>query len=72
MSGDATNGLRCLHDAQARFQANGDRDGLLQCLDSEAKYFDQAGKSDEVLRVGRKIHELEAQQSRLDIVHNAH
>lgn len=58
-TGDEPNGLRWLHDAQKRFEAMHDRDGLEQCLQNEANYLAQFNKVDDANKVRQKVRELE-------------
>ena len=46
MIGDEASGLRWLHQAQQSFEASGQQQALVQCLENEAAFLEQAKKSD--------------------------
>ena len=57
--GDARQGLRWLHSAQARFQGAGDTHQLVQCMDNEASFLEQAGRADEAESLRSRIRAIE-------------
>jgi hypothetical protein len=62
MMNDEPAGLRWLHDAQQRFEGNGDHELLAKCLWNESQYFDHKGK--------HKV-EVEDLDTRLQAIENA-
>jgi hypothetical protein len=60
MIGDEAAGLRCLHGAQQSFDAAGQRDDLLQCLENEAAYLEQVKKQDLAKAVRKRLESLVA------------
>jgi len=58
--GDENAGLRWLHGAQQAFEASGQHEPLVQCLENEAAYLDQAKKTDLAKAVRRRIECLQS------------
>lgn len=55
LMGDETNGLRWLHTAQQGFEAAGQHEQLVQCLENEAAYLKQAKKNDLAAAVRKRL-----------------
>ncbi len=64
MSDNEETGIRWLHHAQQRFEATHNREGLQQCLENQAEYFANSGRSEDANRLRQKVRELEAKSSR--------
>jgi hypothetical protein len=60
MSGDEPAGFRWLHEAQQNFEAAGQREQLVQCLENEAAYLEQAKKDDLAKAVRKRLELLQA------------
>jgi hypothetical protein len=60
MSGDEAAGLRWLHNAQQSFEAVGDREQLVQCLENEVAYLVQAKKDDLAKAVRKRLELLQS------------
>ncbi len=60
MMGNEQAGLRWLHGAQARFEARGAHDHLLQSLENELAYMEQTKKRSEARALRQRIEQLEA------------
>jgi tetratricopeptide (TPR) repeat protein len=60
ITGNETEGLHALHDAQAHFLATRDIGGAVQCLENEAAYLQQTGKADTERQVRLHIQECES------------
>jgi tetratricopeptide (TPR) repeat protein len=55
MIGDEASGLRWLHQAQQSFEAAGQQQALVQCLENEAAFLEQAKKSDLAKAVRKRV-----------------
>jgi tetratricopeptide (TPR) repeat protein len=58
LMGDENTGLRCLHAAQHAWESSGQYEPLVQCLENEAAYFDQAKKKDLAESVRKRLETL--------------
>jgi hypothetical protein len=58
MMGDEAGGLRWLHQAQQSFEASGQQPALLQCLENEAAFLEQAKKTDIAKTIRHRIESL--------------
>ncbi len=59
MNGDKLNGLRHLHQAQQRFTAQGDFEGLILALENEALFLENSDGKSEAPAIRNRIAELE-------------
>ena len=57
--GDQQSGLRWLHVAQQKFEAAGDVEQLVQCLENEWEYFQQQEKKNEAKSIRRRLETLD-------------
>jgi len=57
--GDEQSGLRWLHAAQQKFEAAGDIEQLVQCLENELEYFQQQKRKDEAKSIRRRLETLD-------------
>jgi hypothetical protein len=60
LAGDEPTGLRWLHGAQQGFEASGQREELMQCLENEAAYLDHAKKKDIAEKIRARLESLAA------------
>jgi len=60
LAGDEPTGLRWLHGAQQSFEASGQREELMQSLENEAGYLDQAKKKDIADKIRNRLESLAA------------
>ena len=59
MNGDKVNGLRHLRQAQQRFTAQGDFEGLILALENEALFLENSDGKSEAPAIRARIAELE-------------
>ena len=60
---DEANGLLWLHTAQKHFEQSHQRPLLLQCLENEAAYQEQMGKTQEAAALRQRRHQLETNEA---------
>ena len=58
MMGDETTGLRWLHEAEQGFESAGQREALMQSLENEAAYLEQAKQQDLAKAVRKRLESL--------------
>jgi hypothetical protein len=58
MIGDEASGFRWLHQAQQSFEASGQQQALVQCLENEAAFLEQAKKADIAKTIRHRIESL--------------